>query len=196
MIKITFCDSTGLALEGLTGDIVSACSASGDVSAAVEDTMKRVDIGFPLTAEDNDALASRLLWLACCDLSEEMSGKDIPARFWQYYDFDSMEWSDKPLTTMSTCYEIWTSDDIDAGEDSPSDAGYESQDVAVSAYDIDRLLGNVNAEWSSSRPARGDWLMVSGEPDYRTGETENKSYHFPRDIDADVFDFIVWRSEQ
>jgi hypothetical protein len=215
MIKIDYCNSTGLTLSGLTGSIVSACSDSGDVTNNVNEVLRH--IGLPLTAderagaidylqstggwvgedlneEDDDTLAGRLLWLVCCDLKEEMHANDIPSRFWHMWDFDLMEWSDKPLTTMNTCYEIWTQDDIDAGE--ASERGFESQDIPTSAQDIDRLMIDNNIEWSNSTPSRGDWLMASGEPDYRTGETENKSYHFPRDIDADVFDFIVWRSEQ
>lgn len=86
--------SSELLLEELPEDCIRECSASGDVTAAVEHWCKALPFGVEpeaarrylastggwdpgeLEAADPDTLAQRVLWIACCDFGEYLEDPD------------------------------------------------------------------------------------------------------------------------
>ena len=71
---------------------------------------------------------------------------------------------------VSVAYEEWTPEDVDLGE--PSDRGFLFQDSSEeSLEDVASQLQSLATwlDWSSSRPADGDWISSSEEVDPYTG---------------------------
>lgn len=102
-------------------------------------------------------------------------------------------------------YEIWTPEDAEIGE---TDDRGELDDVTLELdeYDrdegigwadkaIDYLLDEGVNEPSSSRFHPDIWYTAYGEADYRTGATENRSYHlkgFTEQEQRAVYNGLSW----
>lgn len=88
-------DATGCLNESkLSQDCIDDCSAGGDVSEAVEFWVRELDFRVPqalarkalegygawddLQTVDDETLKQRVLWLACCDVSEAQTRDEAP----------------------------------------------------------------------------------------------------------------------
>lgn len=212
MIKLTYCNSTGLFLEGVPMSAIQEISSIGEQTENVRYYID--ECMFSLNEEEtergkeylqstggwmkeeiaemtSEEVAQKLLWLFCCDTAENLHESEIPREFCHAWDTDTWNWAESEVTTMTTCYEIYTEESVENG--GVEERGVESEDVPMSYADIVRFFDEHTLECSSSDAQIGSWFSDADDSiNYRTGERSRKSYHFPRDIDAELWDFIVW----
>lgn len=216
MIRLAYCDCTGIQLDGLEAEMVKECSSSDVLSAArfwvnyawketptANERARMIDYlrftggwcGEDLNEETDETLKERILWIACCDQKETWAETEIPSKFWSFIDESGEFDNTTPIVSVRTCYAIYTLTSVENGE--AEERGIECESEKMSVADLVAFVANKSPlEWSDSTPSDRSWLYeLATEKDYRTGEETERTYHFNY-LNDEAFAFLVWLIER